>query len=251
MSLQGRTALVTGGAKNLGALVASTLAAEGANIAIHYHGDAAAKSAKALVASIQQKHPHIKVSSHQADLTVQANVKQVFADALQELGSLDIVVNTAGMVLKKALIDVSEQEFDTMIATNTKAAFLVSQEAAKTIKEGGSIINLVTSLLGAYTPFYSVYQGAKAPVEWFTKGLSKELMSRSISVNAVAPGPMDTPFLYGQEDDAAVAYLKSVAIDGRLTKIEDIAPLIKFLVTEGRWITGKCLCLLSRRISGY
>lgn len=251
MSLQGKSALITGGAKNLGALVASTLAAEGANIAIHYHGDAAAKSAKALVASIQQKHPHIKVSSHQADLTVQANVKQVFADALQELGSLDIVVNTAGMVLKKALIDVSEQEFDTMIATNTKAAFLVSQEAAKTIKDGGSIINLVTSLLGAYTPFYSVYQGAKAPVEWFTKGLSKELMSRSISVNAVAPGPMDTPFLYGQEDDAAVAYLKSVAIDGRLTKIEDIAPLIKFLVTEGRWITGKCPYLLSRRISGY
>lgn len=187
MSLQGKSALITGSGKNLGALLASTLAAEGANVVIHYHGNSAAKSAESLAAEVKKRHPSIKVLLHQADLTVRSNVKDLFASALKEFGTLDIVINTVGMVLKKALVDVSEEEFDKMFATNTKAAFFVSQEAAKTVTEGGSIINLVTSLLGAYTPLYSVYQGAKAPVEWFTKGLSKELMPRSISVNAVAP----------------------------------------------------------------
>ncbi|KAF2716099.1 putative short-chain dehydrogenase [Polychaeton citri CBS 116435] len=241
MSLKGQTAFIAGGAKNLGGLIASTLAAEGANIAIHYHSASVTKTAESLAAELKQKYAGIKVELYQADLIQTSNVKQVFANILKDFGKLDIVINTVGMVLKKALAEVTEQEYDTMFAVNSKSAFFIDQEAAKTVSDGGKIINIVTALLAAYTPFYSVYQGSKSPVEWFTKGLSKELMSRRISVNAIAPGPMDTPFFYGQETDASVAYLKSVAIDGRLTKIEDIAPLVKFLVTDGSWITGQVL----------
>lgn len=202
MSLQGKSAFITGGAKNLGALIASTLAAEGCNIAIHYHGGPATKSAESLVANLKQKHPKLKVQSYQGDLTIVSNVQKIFSDILSDFGNLDIVVNTVGMVLKKALVDISEQEYDRMFAVNSKAAFFINQEAAKKVSDGGKIINLVSALLGAYTPFYTSYQGSKAPVEWFTKGLSKELMSRKISVNSIAPGPMDTPFFYAVREPA-------------------------------------------------
>lgn len=132
-----------------------------------------------------------------------------------------------------------------MYAINSKSAFFITQEAAKTVRDGGKIINIVTALLAVYTGYYTIYQGAKAPVEWFTKGLSKELMPRGISVNAIAPGPMDTPFFYPQESDESVAFFKTQALGGRLTKIEDIVPIVKFLCTEGAWINGESSCMYS------
>lgn len=84
------------------------------------------------------------------------------------------------------------QEYDAMFAVNSKSAFFITQEAAKAVENRGKIVNIVTGLLAAYAPMYSLYQGSKAPVEWFTKALSKELLSRGVSVNAIAPGPMDT-----------------------------------------------------------
>lgn len=132
------------------------------------------------------------------------------------------------------------------------------QGAAKNIADEGRIVSLVTALLGAFTGYYTPYAGSKAPVEHFTRGLSKELADRRITVNAIAPGPMDTrkleysmliwmftnifaAFLYGQETDESIAFLKSVGMGGRLTKIEDVAPLIRFLCTEGGWITGQTI----------
>lgn len=233
MSLEGKVVLITGGCKNLGALVAEQLAAKGAKLALHYNSANTKKSADALGAKLNAK-------VYQGDLTQVANVRSLFNAVLQDHnGQLDIVINTVGMVLKKALTEISEAEYDHMFNVNSKAAFFITQEAAKSVKDGGKIINIVTSLLAAYTPFYTSYQGSKAPVEWFTKGLSKELMAKSISVNAVAPGPMDTPFFYPQESDDAVAFHKSSAMGGRLTKIEDIAPIATFLCTDGAWINGE------------
>lgn len=109
------------------------------------------------------------------------------------------------------------------------------------VEDRGKIITIVTGLLGAYTLMYSLYQGSKAPMEWFTKALSKELLPRGVAVNAIAPGLMDTPSFYAQETKDSIAILKSGAIDGRLTHIQDIAPLVRFLITEGHWITGQTL----------
>lgn len=189
MSLSGKVALITGGGKNLGALIASQLAAEGASVAIHYHGSAATDSATALVKTLVSQYPKAQSKLYQADLTKAASVKELFASVLKDFGGkLDIVVNTVGMVIKKPMTDISEQEYDKMFDVNSKSAFFITQEAAKAVADGGKIINIVTGLLGAYTGYYTLYQGSKAPVEWFTKGLSKELMDRKISVNAVAPG---------------------------------------------------------------
>ncbi|RMZ90952.1 hypothetical protein DV736_g1803, partial [Chaetothyriales sp. CBS 134916] len=165
---------------------------------------------------MKAKSVRAKVKVYQAGPTKTKAVKDLF-DAVQKyLGTPDI----------------SEEEYDEMFNVSSRAAFFITQETAKRVNKGGKIINIVTSLLAAYTPFYSSYQGSKAPIEWFTKGLSKELMAKGISVNAVAPGPMD-PFFNGQETPEAVAFHKSNAIDGRLTKVEDIAPIVKFLCTEG------------------
>ena len=107
-------------------------------------------------------------------------------------------------------------------------------------------IAMVSSLLAAYTPYYAIYPASKAALEHFTRAASKEFGERGINVNAVGPGPMDTPFFYGQESAEAVAYHSSAAaLSGfskkGLTDIEDIAPIIRFLVTEGWWITGQTI----------
>lgn len=100
---------------------------------------------------------------------------RLFQEATSILGGkLDLAVNTVGKVLKKPLVEISEAEYDSMFATNSKANFFFIQEAAKNLNDGGAIISIVTSLLGAFTGFYSTYQGSKAPVEWFTKAAAKE-----------------------------------------------------------------------------
>jgi len=101
---------------------------------------------------------------------------RLFAEALKGLGAskFDIAINTVGKVLKKELISISEAEYDEMFNVNAKANFFFIQQAAKNLNDGGCIISIVTSLLGAFAPGYSTYQGSKAPVEWFTKAAAKE-----------------------------------------------------------------------------
>ena len=114
------------------------------------------------------------------------------------------------------------------------------------LADGGKVISIVTSLLGAFTDGYSTYAGGKAPVEHFTRAAAKEFADRGISVNNIAPGPMDTPFFYPAEGADAVAYHKSAAaLSGfsktGLTDIKDIVPWIRLLVSEGWWMTGQTI----------
>jgi NAD(P)-dependent dehydrogenase (short-subunit alcohol dehydrogenase family) len=126
-------------------------------------------------------------------------------------------------------------------AINSSAAYFFIQEAGKRLNDGGNICTIVTSLLAAYTGLYSTFSGVKTPVEHFTRAASKDFGPRGISVTAISPGPMDIPLFYGQESPTAVMYHKSASAPGSLTKIEDIVPLIKFLVTDGWWITGQTI----------
>jgi len=190
-SLKNKVTLITGGGKNLGARIAQLFAADGAHLALHYNSASSKKAADDLAASLLSKYAGVQVKTYQGDLTTAANVQRLFDAVAHDFGGrLDIVINTVGKVLKKPLTEISEEEYDEMFAVNSKSAFFITQEAAKRVSEGGKIINTVTSLLAAYTGLYTSYQGSKAPVEFFTKGLSKELMPKRISVNAVAPGPM-------------------------------------------------------------
>lgn len=246
-SIQDKVVLIAGGAKNLGGLLARDLAAHGAKaIAIHYNSAATRAAAEATVAAVRQTGA--RAVALQGDLTSAAAMQKLFADTLAAVGRPDIAINTVGKVLKKPFAEISEVEFDEMDAINNKSAFLFLQEAGRHVNDGGKIVTLVTSLLGAFTPFYASYAGTKAPVEHYTRAAAKEFGARGISVTAVGPGPMDTPFFYGQESADAQAYHKTAAAlspfsKTGLTDIEDVVPFIRHLVSEGWWVTGQTILI--------
>ncbi|MFW2152049.1 SDR family oxidoreductase [Acinetobacter gyllenbergii] len=237
--LNGKTALITGGAKNLGGLISRKFAEQGANLLIHYNSAATQADAEQTLKDVQALGA--KAILVQADLSDIQNIEQLFLTAKENFGGVDIAINTVGRVLKKPYLDTTEQEFDGMNDINNKIAYFFIQSAGRHLNDNGKICTIVTSLLAAYTGLYSTYEGLKAPVEHYTRAASKEFGQRGISVTAVAPGPMDTPFFYGQEAPEAVAYHKSASALGGLTKIEDIEPLVRFLVTDGWWITGQTI----------
>lgn len=243
--LNNKVVLIGGGAKNLGGLIARDLAKAGAKaVVVHYNSDATKAAADETVTAI--KAVGADAIAVQGDLTVPTNVTALFDKAIATFGGVDIAINTTGMVIKKSIVEVTEADYDVMFAVNSKAAFFFMQEAGKKLNEGGKICTIVSSLLAAYTDSYAIYPGSKAPVEHYTRAASKEFGARGISVTAVGPGPMDTPFFYGQESKEAAAYHASAAaLSGYsktgLTEIQDISPLVKFLVTDGWWITGQTI----------
>lgn len=237
--LNGKVVLIAGGAKNLGGLLSREIAKKGAKVVIHYNSASTKADADKTLADI--KDAGGEAFLFQADLTRIENIKKLFDETKVKFGGIDVAINTVGRVLKKPFVETTEAEYDDMFDINAKVAYFFIQEAGKQLNNNGKICTIVTSLLAAFTGYYSTYAGAKAPVEDFTRAASKEFGSRGISVTAVAPGPMDTPFFYGQESDEAVSYHKSASDLGGLTKIEDIAPLVGFLVTDGWWITGQTI----------
>ncbi len=244
-SIKGKVALIAGGGKNLGGLVARDLAAHGAKaVAVHYNSPASAAETEDTLAAIRAAGA--EAVAFQADLTSAGAMEKLFADTVAAVGRPDIAINTVGKVLKKPFTDISEAEYDDMTAVNSKTAFFFLKEAGRHLNDNGKICTLVTSLLGAYTPFYAAYAGTKAPVEHFTRAASKEFGQRGISVTAIGPGPMDTPFFYPAEGEEAVAYHKTAAALSPftatgLTHIEDIVPWIRMLVSEGWWMTGQTI----------
>ncbi|MCA0175939.1 MAG: SDR family oxidoreductase [Proteobacteria bacterium] len=246
-AIKGKTVFIAGGAKNLGGLIARDLAQHGAKaVAIHYNSAATRADAEATAAAIEVAGA--RAVAIQADLTTAAAMARFFAEAVAAVGKPDIAINTVGKVLKKPLMEVSEAEYDEMTAVNAKTAFFFLQEAGRHVNDGGKVCTLVTSLLGAFTPFYAAYAGTKAPVEHFTRAAAKEFGARGISVTAVGPGPMDTPFFYPAEGADAVAYHRTAAAlspfsKTGLTDVADVVPFIRHLVSDGWWITGQTILI--------
>jgi NAD(P)-dependent dehydrogenase (short-subunit alcohol dehydrogenase family) len=244
-TLDGKVVIIGGGAKNLGGLISRDLAQHGAKaIVVHYNSNSTKAAADETVAAV--KAAGAEAIAVQGDLSVVSNNVKLFDEAIKAFGGVDIAINTTGMVIKKPIVEVSEEDYDKIFAVNSKAAFFFIQEAGKKLNDRGKICTIVSSLLAAYTDGYAIYPGSKAPVEHYTRAASKEFGDRGISVTAVGPGPMETPFFYGQETTESAQYNQTAAALSKfsktgLTDIEDIAPLIRFLVTDGWWITGQTI----------
>lgn len=238
-TLVGKNVLVAGGGKNLGGLISLQVAAAGANVAIHYNSKSSRMEAEEILAAVRATGRQGILLT--GDLTSPSAMETLFADAEAAIGTIDVAVNTVGKVLRKSILETSEEEYDAMFDINAKAAYFFIKEAGRRIADNGKIITVVTSLLAAFTDGYSTYAGGKSPVEHFTRAAAKEFAGRGISVTAIAPGPMDTPFFYGQETPERVEFHKSQAMGGQLTQIEDIVPIVRFLATDGWWITGQTI----------
>jgi NAD(P)-dependent dehydrogenase (short-subunit alcohol dehydrogenase family) len=239
IDLKGKVTLVAGGAKNLGGLISREFAASGSKIIVHYNSSATETAADATVRAITDMGG--EAIAIQGDLTKAANMSALFTQAKEHFGGIDVAINTVGKVLRKPIVETTEEEFDDMLAINAKSAYFFMKEAGQHLSDDGKLITIVTSLLAAFTDGYSTYAGAKAPVEHFTRAAAKEFSARGISVNNIGPGPMDTPFFYGEETPERVAFHKSQGMGNQLTHIEDIVPIVKFLATDGWWITGQTI----------
>ena len=238
--LSGKAALVTGSARNLGRAYAVGLAAHGADVAVHYHD--AGDRADAEETARQVRAQGTRSVLVNGDLCELAVIRRMFDETTKALGRIDIVINSAGAIVKKPIAEVTEQEFDRAFCVNAKGTFFTMQEAAKRIEDNGRIINIGTSLLSSVTPSYSVYAGSKAPMEPFTRALAREIGSRGVTVNVIAPGPIDTPFYHAVETPETVAYATNLSVARRLGRTDDIVPLVQFLASPGaQWITAQTI----------
>ena len=238
--LDGKVAIITGSARNMGRAFADALSARGADVTVHHHGDSSKMDAEETAAAVRGNGRRALVIA--GDLSETDTVRRLFRETKEAFGRIDIVINNAGIVLKKPIAEVSEEEFDRVFGINAKAPFFVMQEAARTIEDGGRIINMGTSLLAATTGGYGAYTGSKAPLEDLTRALAKEIGDRGVTVNTVAPGPIDTAFFHGEENEESTEFLKHMSVGNRLGRIDDVVPVIDFLTSEeARWVTAQTL----------
>ena len=239
-TLKGKVAIVTGGSKNLGAETAMYLGRNGANVIVHYFSDGSAEDALKVEEKIKASGNNAKTV--QADLRKVSEIKRLFTVAEDSFGKVDIIVNTAGTMLKKPAAEVSEEEFDQMFNIHTKSSFFLLSEASKRVNDSGRIVNISTTLTSVTTGLYSVYAGAKAASEQFVKMIAKEVGSRNITINSIAPGPLNTSFFYPVENEHSIDYLKHMSVQNRLGELSDILPVIQFLTSpEAGWVTAQSI----------
>jgi 3-oxoacyl-[acyl-carrier protein] reductase len=232
--LIGKVALVTGGSRGIGAAIAKRLAADGASVAITYAKDAGAASA--VVKAIEGDGG--KAVAIQADAANAKAVQEAVEKAVAALGRLDVLVNNAGTAIPKPFEETTLEEMDRVIDINIRGVFVTTQAALKHMNDGGRII-MIGSCVGErnMTPGLAPYSATKGAVKMFSQGLAREVGSRSITVNNIQPGPIDTE-LNPAAGDWATPQIANTAL-GRYGHVEDVAALVAFVASpEASYITG-------------
>lgn len=240
LPLSGKVALITGARNNQGRAYAAHLARMGADVAMHYHRAESRAEAEDTAQLVRDAGRRVVLS--QGDLGASENVSALYDLAEAEFGGVDIAVNTAGRIIKKPITAFSDAEFDQLLNDNTRTMFFSMREAARRVRDGGRIIGIGTSLTAGTAPGYGGYAGTKAPVEEFTRILARELAERRITVNNVAPGPLDNPFFHAAENPQSAAYAAGLSTEKRLGTEADLVHLVGYLASaESQWTNGQTL----------
>jgi 3-oxoacyl-[acyl-carrier protein] reductase len=233
-----RVAIVTGASRGIGAAVAERLAADGFTVVINYSGDV--KSAEALAKKIEARGG--RALTARADVSDPGAVRGMFDAAEAAFGGVDVLVNNAGIMKLASIADSDDALFDQQIAINLKGSFNAMREAAKRLRDGGRIVNFSTSVVGVKLETYGVYAATKAAIETMTAILSKEMRGRSITVNAVAPGPVGTELFLNGKSQELIDHMAKMNPLQRLGTPQDIAATVSFLAgPDGGWINGQVL----------
>ena len=237
ITLTDRVAIVTGGSRGIGRAISTALAAAGATVVVNYRGNAAA--ADETIAAITASGG--KAIAIQADVANGDDVKRLFSEVNSAYGRLDILVNNAGITRDTLMMRMKDDDWDAVLDTNLKSQFLTTRAAISTMVRAryGRIIN-ITSVVGLMgNAGQANYAAAKAGIIGFTKSVAREIGSRSITVNAVAPGFIDTELTAVLNDDMREALKKQIPL-GRLGSPEDVAGVVTFLASDqAAYITGQ------------
>jgi len=234
----GKVAIVTGASRGIGASIAQRLGNDGFTVIVNYAGSA--RSAEEVVAKIEAAGG--RAITAQADVSDAAAVTRMFESAEAAFGGVDVLVNNAGIMKLATIANSDDALFDSQIAINLKGTFNTLREAGNRLRDGGRIVNFSTTVVGLRLESYGVYVATKAAVEAMTAVMSKELRGRSITVNAVAPGPTATALFLDGKSPELIERMSRMNPLERLGTPDDIASAVAFLTgADGGWINGQVL----------
>lgn len=239
MDLKGKNCLVTGGSRGIGRTIAEHLASLGANVAITFASSADA--AKEVVRAIEGHG--VKGKEYQADAIDFSKAEEVVSSVIDEWGSLDVLVNNAGITRDNLILRMNEQQWDEVINTNLKSIFNYSKAATKPMMRAkkGSIINIGSVVGISGNAGQSNYSASKAGIIGFTKSFAKELASRNIRANVVAPGYILTE-MTGQLDEKVLDSIKKETPLGRAGNPDEVSNVVAFLASDlSSYITGEVI----------
>jgi 3-oxoacyl-[acyl-carrier protein] reductase len=239
--LKNKVAVVTGASKGIGAGIAKSLAAEGAAVVVNYASSK--EGADQVVAEITAKGGRAKAV--QGDVSKTSDVKRLFAETKKAFGTLDVLVNNAGVYQFAPLGEITEEQFHRQFNTNVLGLILVTQEAANLFgHEGGSIINIGSTASTVTPPTSAVYTATKGAVDAVTRVLAKELGPKKIRVNSINPGMVETEGVHtaGFIGSDFQKRMEDQTPLGRIAQPDDIAPIAVFLASsDSGWLTGETL----------
>jgi 3-oxoacyl-[acyl-carrier protein] reductase len=232
-----RVAIVTGASRGIGRAIASRLAVSGMAVIVSHAGPP--DDAKGLVGEINATGGRARAV--QADVSSATEMRTLFDAAERKFGSV-VLANNAGIMRLTAVANADDDAFDRTVAVNLKGAFNGMREAAKRLRDGGWIVDVSSSVVALYQPWYALCAATEAGVEAMTRILAMELGPRGSTVNAVAPGPVATELFLGANPPEQVARIKAMNPFGRLGEPGDIASVVAFLAgPDGGWVNGQVL----------
>ncbi|MEV6283223.1 SDR family oxidoreductase [Kribbella sp. NPDC051770] len=232
-----RVAIVTGGSRGIGRETAVRLGKDHFDVVVVYSGGKA--EAEEAVKDVEQAGG--RAIAVQADVADEHSVNALFDTAEREFGGIDVLVHAAGIMKLSPLADLDLSVLDEHLRVNVRGTFVVDQQAARRLRNGGAIVNISSSLTTLARPNYSAYAASKAAVNSISLILARELRGRDITVNAVGPGPTETAlFMAGKPQELIDRMIAEPPLE-RLGQPEDIAEIVAFLAGPGRWINGQTI----------